>query len=289
MTDTPDTSPNLGLPFYLTKLNEFEVQHNEALLMLDALVMLAVKDRDLSAPPLSPALGDRYLVKATGTGDFAGNDNRIAQYDTGGWNFYAPQVGWTCYIQDERVLLDVERNGMGAAALDVLGGISEIQGRVCSAVGTTARLQQLRFRAKLNNVLWTAKIGGGRRRRRRATSCSKENSAATLSFLFQDNFSGRAGIGLTGDDDLHFKVSPDGSAWTDALTLDKSTGSAKLNSGFYLTGDISPSQITADQNDYNPTGLANASVLRLSTNASHNLTGFVELRRWTSRCDRQRR
>lgn len=43
---------------------------------------------------------------------------------------------------------------------------------------------------------------------------------------------------------------------------------------FQLTGDISPSQITANQNDYNPTGLADASVLRLSTDASRNVTGL---------------
>lgn len=41
-----------------------------------------------------------------------------------------------------------------------------------------------------------------------------------------------------------------------------------------LTGDISPSQITANQNDYNPTNLATASVLRLNTDASRDITGL---------------
>lgn len=43
---------------------------------------------------------------------------------------------------------------------------------------------------------------------------------------------------------------------------------------FALTGDISPSQITSNQNDYNPTGLSTATVLRLSTDASRNITGL---------------
>lgn len=38
---------------------------------------------------------------------------------------------------------------------------------------------------------------------------------------------------------------------------------------------ISPAQITANQNDYNPTGLTAASVLRLSSDASRNITGLV--------------
>lgn len=44
---------------------------------------------------------------------------------------------------------------------------------------------------------------------------------------------------------------------------------------FALSGDISPAQITANQNDYNPTGLADASVLRLSTDASRNITSIA--------------
>lgn len=44
---------------------------------------------------------------------------------------------------------------------------------------------------------------------------------------------------------------------------------------FALSGDISPAQITANQDDYNPTGLADASVLRLSTDASRNITSIA--------------
>ena len=42
-----------------------------------------------------------------------------------------------------------------------------------------------------------------------------------------------------------------------------------------LTGDTSPPQITADQNNYNPTGMTTTSVLRLSTDASRNITGMA--------------
>ena len=47
-----------------------------------------------------------------------------------------------------------------------------------------------------------------------------------------------------------------------------------LSEAVAFTGDITPSQITANQNDYNPTGLSTASVLRLSTDASRNITGL---------------
>jgi hypothetical protein len=227
---TDDISPNLGLPLYQTKQDEFEIQHNEALSMLDALVMLAVKDRDLSAPPVSPAAGDRYLVKATGTGDFAGMDNRIAQFDIGGWNFYAPLPGWTCYVQDERMLLAWDGDSW-EPALDVLSGMAELQNVSLLGVGTTADTTNP-LSAKLNNVLWIGKTvaegGDGHLRYK----LSKESAAKTLSLLFQNNFSGRAEVGLTGDDDLHFKVSPDGSSWLEAIVIDRATGKLSFGQGF---------------------------------------------------------
>lgn len=42
-----------------------------------------------------------------------------------------------------------------------------------------------------------------------------------------------------------------------------------------ITGDISPSQITSNQNDYSPTGLSTAAVLRLTSDASRNITSIA--------------
>ena len=35
-------------------------------------------------------------------------------------------------------------------------------------------------------------------------------------------------MGLTGDDDFHFKVSPDGSSWVEAFRINRSTGAATM-------------------------------------------------------------
>ena len=43
---------------------------------------------------------------------------------------------------------------------------------------------------------------------------------------------------------------------------------------FYLNAAISPAQITSNQNDYNPSGILTANTLRLSTDASRNITGL---------------
>lgn len=45
--------------------------------------------------------------------------------------------------------------------------------------------------------------------------------------------------------------------------------------GISFTGDITPPTITSDQDNYDPIGLSTASTLRLSTDASHNITGIA--------------
>jgi hypothetical protein len=48
-----------------------------------------------------------------------------------------------------------------------------------------------------------------------------------------------------------------------------------LRGSLVVTGIISPSQITGDQNNYNPTGLSTAFTVRLSSDASRNITGLM--------------
>lgn len=56
---------------------------------------------------------------------------------------------------------------------------------------------------------------------------NKNTETDTASVLFQAGFGGRAEIGLTGDDDFHFKVSPDGGSFYSAILFDKNTGQIK--------------------------------------------------------------
>ena len=222
MTDTA----NLGLPVIEAAQAQKHVTHNEALRILDALVQLAVLDRDLTAPPGAPNEGERWIVAAAATGDWAGHDDDVAAWQDGAWQFSTPKTGWLAYAVDEAMLLAWDGAAWGAA-LDFLGGSSELQNVTLLGVGTTADSTNP-FSAKLNNALWvaeTAAEGGSGDLRYKL---SKEAAANTLSFLLQDNFSGRAEIGLTGDDDFHCKVSADGSSWTDAIVIDKTSGLATL-------------------------------------------------------------
>jgi hypothetical protein len=100
-----DTTPRSGLPLLAAAQAQKHVTHNEALLQLDALDCARILDRDLSAPPSSPGDGDTYLVKATGTGDWTGQDGRIAFAVDGAWRFYASYAGLIAYVADEAALI----------------------------------------------------------------------------------------------------------------------------------------------------------------------------------------
>jgi hypothetical protein len=66
---------------------------------------------------------------------------------------------------------------------------------------------------------------------------NKAGPVDTASLLFQTGYSGRAELGLAGDDDLHVKVSADGETWSEALKIDKGTGAVSLPAGLPLGND----------------------------------------------------
>lgn len=117
-------TPNLNLPLIAVNQAQKHVTANEAFRDLDGLVQLAVKDRDLTAPPGSPADGDRYLVKVGATGAWATWDLNIALYRDGQWVKLVPKDGWLCWVSDENVLLAYD-GGLWLVASGI-GGTSTV-------------------------------------------------------------------------------------------------------------------------------------------------------------------
>jgi hypothetical protein len=99
---------------------------------------------------------------------------------------------------------------------------------------------------------------------------NKAASGNTASLLYQDGFSGRAEIGLMGDDNFHFKVSSNGASWIDALDINATTGIVSAAMGFsgspdptYLRGFLAGLTLANDATSPNTVldiaaGVANA-------------------------------
>jgi hypothetical protein len=96
-----DTTANLLLPFIQAAQAQKHITHNEALRLLDGLTQISVLDRDLAAPPGSPAEGARYIVDSGATGLWAGWDGDVAFYAGAAWLRLPARTGWVVWVQDE--------------------------------------------------------------------------------------------------------------------------------------------------------------------------------------------
>lgn len=213
-------TPNLTLPFIAAAQAQKHVTHNEAIRALDAIVHLAVEDRDRTEPVAEPLNGERYLVADGATGAWLTHDREIAAFQDGAWMFYPPQEGWLAWVADEDRLVVWD----GTAWVEVGGGVGSVNPAPLIGVNTAADATN-KLSVKSNATLFShddVTPGTGDMRQ----ILNKAVAGNTVSQLYQSNWSGRAETGLTGDDDFHVKVSPDGSTWYEAIVVDKDTGRA---------------------------------------------------------------
>ena len=212
-----DTTTNLLLPYILAAQAQKHVTHNEALRLLDGLVQLSVKDRDLTAPPGSPADGDRYIVASGATGDWAGWDLNVALWTDGAWLRLPPRAGWRVWVEGEGLLLVYNGSGWVGTTPDALQNLALL------GLGTTADASNP-FAAKLNAALWTARTVAEGGTGDLFYTMNKEAAADDLGLTLQSGFVTKALVGLFGSDRFRLAVSPDGSSFFDGLIVYNATG-----------------------------------------------------------------
>lgn len=212
-----DNTTHLLLPYILAAQAQKHVTHNEALRLLDAMVQLSVLDRDQTAPPASPADGDRYLVASGATGLWAGWDLNVAFWVDGVWLRLVPRPGWLAWIADEAALLVYDGAGWVGSTPAALQNLALL------GLGTTADPANP-FSAKLNAALWTAKTVAEGGTGDLFYTMNKEAAGDDLGLTLQTGFVTKALIGLFGSDRLRLAVSADGNTFFDGLIIDNTTG-----------------------------------------------------------------
>lgn len=210
-----ENSSNLNLPYLAAAQAQKHVTHNAAILALDAIVQLAVLTRSLTSPPVAPVPGERHLVVSGASGDWAGKDNQIAAWQDGQWVFFQPGTGWIAWVEEEGRLFAWAGGSWTAISLDAAQSAPMIG--VNAQPDATNRLSVTAPATLFNHE------GEGHQ-----LKINKNGVADTASLLFQTNWSGRAEMGTSGDDDWHLKVSPDGSSWQEALLIAKDDGAVTI-------------------------------------------------------------
>lgn len=106
--------PNLGLNYgWPLGDSGWNLEMDENLRAVGALVQLSVISATTTAPPSSPSQGDRYIVPAGATGDWAGQTNRVVRYVGTDWEVYTPAVGWRANVEDQIGTLSYTADGWG--------------------------------------------------------------------------------------------------------------------------------------------------------------------------------
>jgi len=100
------TGGNLGLTWgFIAHEDGWGQSYDRNFRNLDTLVHLAILEI-LSTPPGSPAAEDRYIVGATATGAWTGQENKVAVWtkdedpDSRAWVFLTPKEGWRAWNVD---------------------------------------------------------------------------------------------------------------------------------------------------------------------------------------------
>jgi Protein of unknown function (DUF2793) len=215
-------SPLLGLPFLAASQAQKHVTLNDALSLLDGLLQLSVISRSVATPPATPVDGDRYLIAASPTAAWAGHAGHVALRVAGAWRFLVPRAGWRMWIENEQTLLVF--NGTVWAqppAPTTLQNISLLG--VNATADATNKLAVSSASVLFNNA------GNGVQ-----FKINKNATTDTASLLLQTGFAGRAEIGTTGDDDLHFKVSANGSTFFESLVVSGASGKVTAKNSLVL-------------------------------------------------------
>lgn len=220
-----------ALPYIAASQAQKHVTHNEALRLLDILIQLGVQGYLSPTPPGAPTVGDRHIVGTGGTGAWAGHDAQIAIYETTGWSFIAPMPGMSAIDLSDPRLIYFDGASWGPVPATMAN--SDFQNLTGIGVNATSdvtnRLTVSSAATLLNHD------GAGHQ-----VKINKSGAGDTGTLLYQTNWSGRAEMGLAGEDDWSLKVSADGSTWVTALRIDRNTGdligNAALRPGQYATG-----------------------------------------------------
>lgn len=216
----PDTTPNLAMPYILPAQAQKHVTHNEALQIVDAVTQLSVEAIDQNTPPETAVNGQVWAIGAAPTGVWAGQAGNLAIHAGNGWLFVPVQEGWLAWDR-AAASLRVRQGGVWAPlAMDQLPGLG---------IGTGS--DAVNRLAVASEASLFSHDGAGHQMK-----INKAAAVDTASLLFQTGWSGRAEMGLAGNDAFAIKVSADGTDWAEALGTVPATGQVRFPAGALLPG-----------------------------------------------------
>ncbi len=149
-------------------------------------------------------------------GLWAGHAREIAVFDVEGWVFFVAQAGWRAEVLAEAV----------AVVFDGMNWIGpQERPQIVGQLGVATSPDETNRLAVSSAATLLTHAGQGHQ-----LKLNKATAGDTASLLFQTGFSGRAEMGLAGNDDFSVKVSGNGTTFSEGLRI-ASTGAVTLPAG----------------------------------------------------------
>lgn len=98
-----DQSARHALPFLMAGQAQKEITHNEAIALIDAIVHPVAEAAGVNTPPISPAIGQCWIVGSAPAGAWATHAQHLACWSEGGWRFAIPVVAMTVWLSDQEI------------------------------------------------------------------------------------------------------------------------------------------------------------------------------------------
>ena len=200
-----DRSTNLKMPFIMPSQAQKHVTHNEALLLLDAIVQLSVID-ERNGPPGDPQPGDRFVIAAGATGAWNGRAAQIAIWQDDYWAYVTPQAGWRAWFENSGRLKVFDGSGWQDLPLPENADVATLG--ISATANSTNRISVSSPASLFNHAGSSHQI-----------KVNKAAATDTATLLFQSGWTGYAEMGLAGNTDFSIKVS-NGSEWKTGLAID---------------------------------------------------------------------
>ncbi|MBB4658728.1 DUF2793 domain-containing protein [Parvularcula dongshanensis] len=233
-----ETTDRHGLPYVIAAQAQKHVTVNETFRALDALVQMSVRSASVASEPTSPLPGDGYILteEAGGPAWDAFAADAVVVYQDGAWAVFAPTPGMTAYVEDE----GTHRVWDGGSWRGMTGGGAAAPQEAAARFGVNAAADDTnRLTVKSDAILHSHDDASGQGSGDVRHTLNKAAAGGTASVVFQSDWSGRAEMGLAGEDDFSFKVSADGNAWSTALRIDRATGAVSFpNTDFGSGGGV---------------------------------------------------
>lgn len=232
MTQYIDATPRLQFDYLLPNQASKHVTLNAALDRIDVLLQATCLSANLQQPPSSPDGGAVYIVADQAFGEWDGQDGKIAIWRDSAWTYLAPFTGCTAFDADTRQILVYSGTQWEALMPSSALTLESLGNGALNRLGINTGADDInRLAVKSEAILLSHSAANGTEGDCRL-AINKSAPQATSGVVFQDDYSGRAEIGLLGDDALSLKVSDDGFTWHTGIALNGQNGAVSFPSGF---------------------------------------------------------